>query len=128
MAVNPGAPPPALSYRVADASTPNLDDLLPSFQGSLVNKFMAELIINEPSYLNEGVPPTKLVQYIEAKQTNLSRKEIVDAIRAELNSGNLDTFENGQSIERVIVKFIYIFFSNISLIPISLFFSRRKHN
>ncbi|KAL1453783.1 hypothetical protein WDU94_010096 [Cyamophila willieti] len=96
VAVNPGVPAAELSYRVADVSSnPGSLGDLPSLQGSLVNKFMAELIINEPNYLNEGVPPVKLLQYIEERQTNLSRKEILDAIKAELSSGNLDTFENG---------------------------------
>uniref|UniRef100_A0A8D9FHW3 Uncharacterized protein n=1 Tax=Cacopsylla melanoneura TaxID=428564 RepID=A0A8D9FHW3_9HEMI len=96
IAVNPGVPAAELSYRVADtgSNSGSLGDL-PSLQGSLVNKFMAELIINEPNYLNEGVPPAKLLQYIEERQTNLSRKEILNAIQMELSSGNLDTFDNG---------------------------------
>ncbi|KAI5722145.1 hypothetical protein M8J76_004339 [Diaphorina citri] len=92
--VNPGASTAHLSYRVADNPIISALDDLPSLQGSLINKFMAELIINTPNYLNDGVPPGKLVQFIEEKQTNLTRQEILDSIQAELRSGNLDTFEN----------------------------------
>lgn len=92
VAVNVGAPAADLSYRVAD---PPCLDALNALKGSMINKFVAELIINEPNYLTDGVPPGRLVSFVAQKQPNLSRKEILDSIQAELSLGNLDTFENG---------------------------------
>lgn len=62
----------------------------------LMTAAMAELIFLEPGYLEQGVPPSKLLKAMASKENStLSRKSLEGVIEKEIESGGLVKMHNG---------------------------------
>ncbi|PSN53578.1 hypothetical protein C0J52_00966 [Blattella germanica] len=63
---------------------------------TLLSGAVAELIIQEPDYLDFGVPGSELEKYIQEKDSTRFTKRYLEVIlQRELNSGNIVKLENG---------------------------------
>lgn len=63
----------------------------------LMSTAMSELIFLEPDYLEQGVPPSKLLKAMASSKENasFSRKSLEGIIEKEIESGGLVRMHNG---------------------------------